>query len=298
MKTAIKRISAIILCLALISALTACTANRFERDRQAEDETAASESTQAAFESGYTAGYADGFEAGHASAGAASEPAESGGRETPMEPTDSLEPSGFVLLSEAVPDVILEIRYYSTYNFVGERINGYNEPIALLTKEAAAALKEVGDELLRQGYQLKIYDAYRPQSAVDHFKAWALDPEDTRMKAFFYPELDKPALFAQGYIASKSGHSRGSTVDVTLVDRATGKDADMGGVFDYFGELSHPGYTTGLTEEQTRNRGILRAAMLAHGFQGIGTEWWHFTLEDEPYPDTYFDFPVESPDLY
>lgn len=280
--------------LALISALTACGANRFERDRQAEDETAASESTQAAFESGYAVGYADGFADSRASAGAAPEAAENGGQEASTGPTESLKSYGFVVLSEAVPDAILEIRYYSTYNFVGERISGYNEPIALLTKEAASALKEVSDELLEQGYQLKIYDAYRPQSAVDHFKAWALDLEDARMKAYFYPELDKSALFAQGYIAPKSGHSRGSTVDVTLVDRATGRDADMGGAFDYFGELSHPGYTAGLTEEQVGSRGILRAAMLAHGFKGIATEWWHFTLEDEPYPDTYFDFPVES----
>lgn len=294
MKTAIKRTAAAVLCLALMAALIACGAGGRERDYRAEDGAAASESAQAAFESGYAAGYADGFADGRASADAALEAAGNVDEETPAEPGGSLESLGFVVLSEAVPDVILEIRYYSTYNFVGERISGYNEPVALLTKEAASALKEVSDELLEQGYQLKIYDAYRPQSAVEHFKAWALDPEDTRMQAFFYPELDKPALFARGYIASRSGHSRGSTVDVTLVDRATGKDVDMGGAFDYFGELSHPGYTAGLAEEQVANRGTLRAAMLAHGFQGIGTEWWHFTLEDEPYPDTYFDFPVES----
>ena len=293
MKTDIKQAANVILCLVLISTLTACGAVRYGSGYQAEYDAAGAESNQAAFESGYAEGYADGFENGRSAAGVISEPADEGDREASIEPAESLESYGFVSVSEAVPDVILEIRYYSTYNFVGDRISGYKEPIALLTKEAASALKEASDELLRQGYQLKIYDAYRPQSAVKHFKAWALDLEDTRMKAFFYPELDKSALFTQGYIASKSGHSRGSTVDVTLVDRASGKDVDMGSPFDYFGEISRPGYTADLTEEQVRNRSILRAAMLAHGFKGIGTEWWHFTLEDEPYPDTYFDFPVE-----
>ena len=201
--------------------------------------------------------------------------------------------SDFVVLSEAVPDVILEIRYYSTYNFVGDRIDGYEEPTALLTKEAAAALKEVSDDLVRRGYRLKIYDAYRPQKAVTHVMNWALDPADTRMKEYFYPELDKDVLFPQGYIAEHSGHSRGSTVDLTLFDMASGKEVDMGGTFDYFGELSHPDYT-GITEEQYNNRMILREAMISHGFRPLVEEWWHFTLADEPYPDTYFTFPVSS----
>ena len=204
--------------------------------------------------------------------------------------------SGFVLLSEAVPDAILEIRYYSTYNFVGERIDGYEEPLAFLTKEAAAALKEVSDDLVQKGYRLKIYDAYRPQKAVTHFMNWALDVEDTRMKEYFYPELDKEVLFPQGYIAEHSGHSRGSTVDLTLFDMTTEKEVDMGGTFDYFGELSHPDYT-GITEEQYANRMILRDAMLSHGFRPLAEEWWHFTLDDEPYPDTYFTFPVNSDSL-
>lgn len=201
--------------------------------------------------------------------------------------------SGFALLSEAVPDAILEIRYYSTYNFVGERIDGYEEPLALLTKEAASALKEVSDELLTMGFRLKIFDAYRPQMAVTHFVNWALDADDTRMKEYFYPELDKDVLFPQGYIAERSGHSRGSTVDLTLFDMATEKEADMGGAFDYFGELSHPDYT-GITREQYENRMILREAMLKHGFKPLEEEWWHFTLENEPYPDTYFTFPINS----
>lgn len=201
--------------------------------------------------------------------------------------------SDFVLLSEAVPDAILEIRYYSTYNFVGDRIDGYEEPVAILTEEAAAALKEASDDLISQGYRLKIYDAYRPQMAVDNFMAWALDEEDVRMKQYFYPELDKDVLFPQGYIAEHSGHSRGSTVDLTLFDMETEKEVDMGGTFDYFGELSHPDYTD-ITEEQYENRMILREAMMRHGFKPLEEEWWHFTLAEEPYPDTYFTFPVNS----
>ncbi|MBQ8306583.1 MAG: M15 family metallopeptidase [Blautia sp.] len=201
--------------------------------------------------------------------------------------------SDFVLLSEAVPDAILEIRYYSTYNFVGDRIDGYEQPTALLTKEAAEALEEVSNDVEAQGYRLKIYDAYRPQMAVTHFMEWAQDMDDTRMKDYFYPELDKSVLFEQGYIAEHSGHSRGSTVDLTLFDMETEKEVDMGGTFDYFGELSHPDYTE-ITEEQYANRMILRDAMTSHGFRPLEEEWWHFTLDDEPYPDTYFTFPVNE----
>ncbi len=204
--------------------------------------------------------------------------------------------SDFVLLSEAVPDAILEIRYYSTYNFVGDRIDGYEEPVALLTREAAEALREVSDDLMECGYRLKIYDAYRPQMAVTNFMNWALDTDDTRMKEFFYPELEKDVLFPLGYIAEHSGHSRGSTVDLTLFDMTTEKEVDMGGTFDWFGELSHPDYE-GVTEEQYENRMLLREAMLAHGFKPLAEEWWHFTLEDEPYPDTYFTFPVSAASL-
>lgn len=201
---------------------------------------------------------------------------------------------GFVLLSDIAPDVIQEIRYYSTYNFVGERIDGYEEPCALMTKEAAAALNEVSKDVMSMGYRLKVYDAYRPQMAVDHFVRWAEDLEDTYMKPYFYPEVDKTLLFDQGYIDAKSGHSRGSTVDLTLFDMSTGKEVDMGGTFDYFGELSHPDYTETLTDQQYDNRMILQEAMVRHGFRPLDTEWWHFTLEDEPYPDTYFEFPVSS----
>lgn len=205
--------------------------------------------------------------------------------------------SDFVLLSEAVPDIILEIRYFSTFNFIGDRIDGYDEPVALVTRETAAALKKVSAELAGKGFRLKVFDAYRPQKAVDHFMRWALDAEDIRMKQYFYPGLEKEVLIPQGYIAEHSGHSRGSTVDLTLFDMKTGNDADMGGAFDYFGELSHPDYR-GITDEQFQNRMILRNAMLAHGFRPLAEEWWHFTLGNEPFPDTYFTFPVSRSSLY
>ena len=205
--------------------------------------------------------------------------------------------TGFVSLAEAAPDVILEIRYYSTYNFVGERVDGYEEPCALMTKEAAEALNNAAAEAEEQGYRLKVYDAYRPQMAVDHFVRWAEDVDDTAMKPYFYPELDKSVLFDQGYIDAKSGHSRGSTIDLTLFDMDTGKEVDMGGTFDYFGELSHPDYVGDLTQEQIDNRNTLRDIMVDNGFKPLDTEWWHFTLVDEPYPDTYFTFPVTEDSL-
>ena len=156
--------------------------------------------------------------------------------------TELPEQEDFVNITDIVPDAILEIRYHSTYNFVGARIDGYIEPTALLTHRAADSLKRVSDDLLAMGYRLKIYDAYRPQRAVSHFVRWARDIGDTLMKRYFYPDLDKRVLFAQGYIASHSGHSRGSTVDLTLFDMASEKDVDMGGTFDWFGPESHPSF--------------------------------------------------------
>ena len=201
--------------------------------------------------------------------------------------------SGFVSIGEAIPDVLLDIRYYSSFNFIGKRIDGYEEPAALLTREAAEALQKVSDEAMGQGWRLKIFDAYRPQKAVDHFVGWAKDPLDTRMKRYFYPELDKHEIIPKHYIAEHSGHSRGSTVDLTLFDMASQRDADMGGTFDYFGERSHPDYP-GVTEKQHQNRMLLRKLMMKHGFRPLASEWWHFTLENEPYPDTYFTFPVRG----
>ena len=197
----------------------------------------------------------------------------------------------FVSLTEAVPDAILEIRYFGTYNFVGTRIDGYLAPTALMTQEAADSLKAVSDDVMKLGYRLKIYDSYRPQCAVDHFVRWAADVADTTMRRYFYPDVDKSRLFELEYIMEKSGHTRGSTVDLTLFDMNTEKEADMGGTFDWFGEESHPDYTD-ITPEQFANRMILREAMLRHGFKPLDSEWWHFTLKDEPFPDTYFTFPV------
>ncbi len=205
----------------------------------------------------------------------------------------TMDPSGFVLLSEHVPSIIQEIRYFSTYNFVGDRIDGYEEPAALLTREAARALKLVAGEVNAQGYRLKIYDAYRPVSAVRHFILWGIEDMDLRMKPYFYPDLEKQELFDKGYIAKQSSHSRGSTVDLTLLDMRTGKELDMGGPFDLFSEVSHPD-SKNVTEEQFENRMLLQKAMTRNGFLPFDYEWWHFTLENEPYPDTYFEFPVSS----
>ncbi|MBR6470497.1 MAG: M15 family metallopeptidase [Victivallales bacterium] len=228
-------------------------------------------------------------------------------------PPEDAVPDGFVHLEQVIPDALLEIRYYSAYNFVGARIDGYERPTALLTAEAARALKTVGDDVRVLGYRLKIYDAYRPQRAVTHFMNWAKDPSDTRMKAFFYPNLEKSDLFARGYLVEHSGHSRGSTVDLTLFDMASEQEIDMGGTFDWFGKESHPDwcgnpetgeYTGGFAGDtppasgkinavQFRNRMVLRQAMMRHGFRPLAEEWWHFTLENEPYPNTYFTHPVK-----
>ena len=203
----------------------------------------------------------------------------------------SSDASGFVRIGEAVPDVILEVRYYSTFNFIGDRIDGYEAPVAMMTREGAEALRKASDLARDRGYRLKIYDAYRPQMAVDHFVRWAADTGDTRMKAFFYPDLEKDRLFQDGYIAEHSGHTRGSTVDLTLFDTRTQRDADMGGYFDLLGASSHSDYT-GVNREQFANRTQLREIMMASGFQPYKEEWWHYTLDQEPYPDTYFTFPI------
>ena len=204
--------------------------------------------------------------------------------------------SGFVLLADFIPSIVQEIRYYSSFNFIGDRIDGYEEPIALRTKEAARALKSVANEMNVKGYRLKIFDTYRPTTAVKHFIMWGIEDQDVRMKPYFYPEVEKQELFSKGYIAKRSSHSRGSTVDLTLLDMAKGKEVDMGSQFDWFGEESHPDYR-GITDEQFANRMFLREAMLRNGFLPIDCEWWHFTLADEPYPDRYFEFPVSTDSL-
>ena len=200
---------------------------------------------------------------------------------------------GFVLLSDYVSGIIQEIRYFSSYNFIGERITGYEEPCAIVTQEAARALQNVAAELNAQGFRLKIYDAYRPASAVKHFALWGVDDLDQRMKPFFYPDLEKQELFEKGYIAKRSSHSRGSTVDLTLFDMNSGKEVDMGSPFDLFSQVSHPDYK-GISDEQYENRLFLKKTMVKGGFDTLDCEWWHFTLHGEPYPDSYFDFPVSS----
>lgn len=213
--------------------------------------------------------------------------------------------SYFVNVTDVIPDVILEIRYFGTYNFVGTRVDGYLQPTALLLREAADSLRLVSEDLKAQGYRLKIYDAYRPQRAVDHFVRWGKDLGDTLMKRYFYPNVDKKNLFVLDYIAEKSGHSRGATVDLTIFDMRTEKEVDMGGTFDWFGSESHPDCggnpETGeyrendtISATQFANRMILRNAMMRHGFKPYTSEWWHFTLKNEPFPDKYFDIPVRE----
>ncbi len=200
-------------------------------------------------------------------------------------------PDGFVYVHEALPGVTYEIRYFTDNNFIGRPIEGYLAATALLTREAATALRNVQLELEAKGYGIKIFDCYRPQRAVDHFMRWGKDVRDTLRKSEYYPDVDKKDLFALGYLYERSGHTRGSTVDLTVVNRATGEELDMGSTYDFFGDISHHG-TPLITPEQEANRNILRDAMVKHGFKILPEEWWHFTLENEPYPDTYFNFTV------
>lgn len=199
---------------------------------------------------------------------------------------------GFVDVCKVIDDVILEIRYSSAYNFIGDKIDGYVDPVAILTIEACEALKKVSVELKSMGYRLKIYDAYRPMKAVRHFVRWAKDIDDVRMKDIFYPDVDKKDLFRLGFISDRSSHSRGSTLDVTLFDDKLGKEVDMGSNFDYFGDISHSDYIGELSNEQLNNRKLLIDVMSKYGFKVLDSEWWHFTLVDEPYKDTYFEFEV------
>lgn len=202
-------------------------------------------------------------------------------------------PDGFVYVDEAIPDIQVELRYATAHNFVGRPVDGYQGRRAILSQPATAALAKVQAELQPFGLGLKIFDAYRPQRAVDHFVRWARDTADTRMKAEFYPEVDKRNLFRDDYIAERSGHSRGSTVDLTLVDLAPPHaPLDMGTGFDFFGPASWPTHGA-LTAPQRANRLLLQTLMVKHGFRPYPKEWWHFTLNGEPYPEQYFDFPVE-----
>jgi len=204
--------------------------------------------------------------------------------------TISYDKTGFAQIYTMIDDAAYDIRYYSSNNFTGNRIQGYKAPKAYMTKEALKALSLAADDLRKQGYRLLIWDSYRPQKAVDNFVVWINNPNDDGDKDF-YPALQKSDLVKGGYIATKSSHTRGSTVDLTLIKK-DGSFVDMGGTFDLFSEISHPDYKK-ITRTQKRNRAILRNAMFKAGFEGIDSEWWHFTLKNEPYKDTYFDFDVE-----
>lgn len=200
-------------------------------------------------------------------------------------------PEGFVYLEDVLEHAVYEVRYFGDKNFLGVPVEGYERETVILSEKAARSLKNVEDDLWEQGYILKIFDGYRPQRAVDHFVRWAEDLDDTKMKKLYYPEVDKSQLFEQGYIAKKSGHSRGSTVDLTLLKRESGGYVDMGSLFDFFGPVSHHG-AAGITSQQKSNREILKNAMEEHGFLPLEEEWWHYRLKEEPFPQTYFDFPV------
>ena len=201
-------------------------------------------------------------------------------------------PIGFVYLKELVPSIKIELRYYSNHNFIGKPINGYKSNRLIITKEAALSLKKIQQELLKKKLSLKIFDAYRPQQAVSHFVAWAKVLNDTLMKTEYYPKVAKLNLFKSGYIASKSGHSRGSAVDLTITDAKTAIELDMGSPYDFFGMESHPKYQN-ISVQQKKNRMLLRKVMLANGFKPYENEWWHFTLKKEPFPNTYFKFPIK-----
>lgn len=201
-------------------------------------------------------------------------------------------PEGFVYVKSIIPDLDVELRYYSSNNFVADTIDGYKSNTLILTKAATEKLKLVQDDLQEQNLCLKVYDGYRPQRGVNHFGRWARDINDTINKSVFYPEVNKRNLFKAGYIASKSGHSRGSTVDLTIIDGNTGIPLDMGSPFDFFGQQSWVAYDN-ITAEQKKNRELLKTVMLKHNFRNYPKEWWHFTLRWEPFPDTYFDFEVE-----
>lgn len=202
----------------------------------------------------------------------------------------STDNSDFQKVSDVIYDAAYDIRYYSDNNFTGHRITGYKAPVAYMTKDSLKALAIAAEDLRKQGYRLLIWDTYRPQKAVDDFVEWINNPNNDGDKTF-YPKLKKSQLLEGQYIMAKSGHSRGSTVDLTIIKK-DGSFVDMGGTFDLFSEISHPDYKK-LTREQKKNRKILYNAMIKAGFKGIDSEWWHFTLKDEPYPDTYFDFNVE-----
>ncbi|WP_416977797.1 M15 family metallopeptidase [Streptomyces sp. T028] len=234
--------------------------------------------------------------------------------------SDLVAPADFVALRTVDPTILQEMRYFTPHNFVGERVDGYQQPICILTRQAAEALHRAQAELLPQGYSLKVYDCYRPQRAVDHFVRWAEDLDDQAMKGEFYPDVDKTRLFDDGYIAAKSGHSRGSTVDLTIVktpahptrpyvpgetlvpcyapqeERFPDNSVDMGTGYDCFDTLAHT-LDPRIQGRPLANRLLLKNTLEELGFVNLAEEWWYYTFKPEPYPDTYFDFPVSAASL-
>ncbi len=202
-------------------------------------------------------------------------------------------PKGFQYVDDVVPDCVVDAKYAGTDNFLGRPVDGYTAPLVVVTDEAAQRLVKAAEVLRRQGYIMRFYDSYRPQRAVDDFMRWGADAEDYRRKPIHYPHVDnKKDMFALGYICEKSGHTRGCAVDLSIMDMNTHQELDMGSIFDYMDERSHHG-AAGLTPQQEKNRAILRDAMCANGFKLYNEEWWHYIVDPEPYPDTYFDFPIE-----
>jgi len=199
---------------------------------------------------------------------------------------------GFVYVNEMIPSIHIELRYYTSHNFVGKPIDGYKAETCILSAQATKALQNVQEDLKAYKLSIKIFDAYRPQRAVNHFMRWAGDLNDTIYKQEFYPDVKKQDLFKEEYIATHSGHSRGSTLDITLVDIEAGEALDMASSFDFFGRESWVDYK-GITAQQRANRMLLQTIMKNHGFRNYPKEWWHFTLKNEPYPETYFDFVIE-----
>lgn len=224
-------------------------------------------------------------------------------------------PQGFVDIKEVIPSIIVEARYFGEHNFVGTKVDGYNAPKCIFTKEAAMALSKVQEELIQKSLTLKVYDCYRPKRAVDHFVSWAQDINNIKMKKEFYPDIEKSDTIEQGYISPTSGHSRGSSIDLTIVpipippqeeyipgmplkecylsvnERFKDNSLDMGTGFDCFNELSHT-ENAKVGKVQLQNRLLLKSVMGKYGFTNYVKEWWHYRLKNEPFPDTYFDFVI------
>lgn len=201
-------------------------------------------------------------------------------------------PQHFVYLQEVAPTIIQDVRYFSDNNFIGRPIKGYHAAQCIITKQAGAALAKAQEELLAKGMSFKVFDCYRPATAVQDFIAWSKVADDQKMKKIYYPNVNKADFFKLGYVAEKSGHTRGSTVDLTIVKLPEKAELGMGTPFDYMDELSHS-LNPAITGDARSNRLMLRELMIKAGFEPYEFEWWHFTLKDEPFPDTYFDFPVE-----